>query len=430
VALGGTFLGVVVAILLLRLVDSTATTQAGGTSPTQGSGLGPEVLIWVVLIVVLVGRGTIAYLTTRFRVGPGELRVDSGLLQRQSKRVRLDRVQSVDVLTPLAARVLGLAEVRVATAGTESSSVRLRFLSRHQAQALRAELLGLAHGIGPGAPEAPERPLAVVSGGTLVAAVVLGTIRWRLFLLLVWPTLALVLLFQGKAKHQGAAGAVVGFGVLVVIIVLHTMYREITTLWGFTVAESPDGVRIRHGLFSTSAQTVPFARMQAVRVRQPLLWRPFGWASVRVNVAGYAGGRQGRNTVLLPAGPKPFAEWLAGRVLGGLDVNAVPLTPPPARARFRAPVWWRYAGVGSDERIFVARHGVLHRSLAVVPHGRTQSVRLRAGPWQRALGLATVHLDSTRGPVRIRGPFRDQAEARAIVDREAERARQARLGGG
>ena len=62
----------------------------------------------------------------------------------------------------------------------------------------------------------------------------------------------------------------------------------------------------------------------------------------------------------------------------------------------------------------------------VVPHERTQSVRLSAGPLQSALGLATMHLDSTRGPVKTRAKNRDAAQARHMLDDEVELGRSAR----
>jgi len=102
------------------------------------------------------------------------------------------------------------------------------------------------------------------------------------------------------------------------------------------------------------------------------------------------------------------------------------VTRPPGRARLRSPLWWRAQLAGADDRFFVARHGLLSRTTDVVPHQRTQSLRLSAGPLERALGLASFHLDSTRGPVRTRVANRDAAEARAMLDQQVERARAAR----
>jgi putative membrane protein len=74
----------------------------------------------------------------------------------------------------------------------------------------------------------------------------------------------------------------------------------------------------------------------------------------------------------------------------------------------------------------VVRHGLLSRTIDVVPHQRTQSLRLAAGPVERALGLASFHLDSTPGPVKTRAAHRDATEAREMLDRQIERARTAR----
>jgi putative membrane protein len=80
--------------------------------------------------------------------------------------------------------------------------------------------------------------------------------------------------------------------------------------------------------------------------------------------------------------------------------------------------------------VFAARRGLLRRELDVMPHGKTQSVRLTQGPWQRRLRLATVHLDTTPGPVHVNAAHRDALEARAIVEAQAERARAGRRAAG
>ena len=137
--------------------------------------------------MLVVIRGLITVAVTRYHLLGGELRIDSGLLRKQSKRVRLNRVQSVDVLEPFSARIFGLAEVKVTTAGTERSAVRLRYLSLPVAQQLRADLLGRSGGGDEGAPEAPERPVVAVPHGQLVGSVLLEMISWRLIFLFIGP---------------------------------------------------------------------------------------------------------------------------------------------------------------------------------------------------------------------------------------------------
>jgi putative membrane protein len=415
VALGGRVLGLVAAFTVFGLLEARGA-GGGGPSPVAFA-------VYGAVAVVVVVRGLVTVACTRYRLIGGELRIDTGLLRRQSKRIRLDRLQSVDVLEPLAARLLGLAEVKVTTAGSERAAVRLRYLSRPVARSLRADMLGRSTGVGPGLAEAPERILMAVPHGRLVGSVLLEMVSWRLVLLLAGP----VLVAEGSANGHGAtAGVGVALFVSLAIVIGHAVWTRISGLWEFTVSDSPDGLRVRHGLLSTSRQTVPPGRVQALLIHQPLFWRPFGWVRVRMNVAGYGGADASKRTTLLPVSDRAFAEALVGWLLGGMDLGRVPLSRPPRRATLRAPLWWRAQRAGADDHCFVAHHGLLSRTIDVVPHQRTQSLRLTAGPLERALGLASVHLDSTRGPVRTRAANRDATGARTLLDREVERSRSAR----
>ena len=101
------------------------------------------------------------------------------------------------------------------------------------------------------------------------------------------------------------------FFVLVTPIVMAA--SQFLQWFNFTVAESPDGLRLRFGLTSHRSQTVPPGRVQALRLESPLLWKRWGWARVIVNVAGPAGedGAE-RPSIVLPVAPVP---WLARYLL-------------------------------------------------------------------------------------------------------------------
>jgi len=410
----------VVGIMVVIAFADLSRTSGSQSQSNNNTNL---VLYGVFAVIVLIG-GFISWLVTRYRVEQGELRVDSGLLRRQSKRLRLDRLQSVDVVKPVVARIFGLAELRLTTGGSEHTSVRLRYLPAEEAQQLRAELLGRAAGLGPGVKEAPERPLVVVSSGQLIGSILLDLASGRILLLAVGPVVAAVTAASGS-RSTTAIGVGVGLFVPMLFVLGSDVWRRLNAQWQFTVAESPDGMRLRAGLLSTRAQTVPPGRIQALRIRQPLLWRPFGWASVHMNVAGM-GRSQSSSRVLIPVAPLHVARGLSEYVLGGVEIDSVSVTRPPKRAALCSPLWWRAMAAGSDAQIFVSRHGLFAPTIDVVPNARTQSVRLKQGPWQKLWGLATLHLDSTRGPVRVRAAHRDASEGRSILDEQADRARIAR----
>ncbi|MFZ0665606.1 MAG: PH domain-containing protein [Acidimicrobiales bacterium] len=408
-------------LVVLAVVDVGDSRNQSGHS-----GNYTNLIIYAIIAVVALIGGWISWLVTRYRVEKGELRVDSGLLRRQSKRLRLDRLQSVDVVSPVVARIFGLSELRLTTGGSDHTSVRLRYLPATEAQQLRAELLGLAAGLGPGVAEAPERPLFVVQPGTLVASIFLSLLSGQILLLAIGPLAGAL-----TASNGGSAGFAVGFGVgaPMLIVVINYVWRKLNAQWSFTVAQSPDGLRIRAGLLSTTAQTVPPGRIQALRIEQPFLWRPFGWAAVHINVAG-VGRSQQSSRILLPVAPLSVARELVEYVLGGVQIDSVETIRPPKRAALCSPLWWRFMSAGSDDHIFVSRRGMFSPVIDIVPNARTQSVRLKAGPWQRLWGLVTLHLDSTRGPVRVKAAHRDAIEGRSMLDEQARRAQAARLSAG
>ena len=78
------------------------------------------------------------------------------------------------------------------------------------------------------------------------------------------------------------------------------------------------------------------------------------------------------------------------RVLPGVDLSAPEFIGVPERARWRAPLQRRRIGVQMTDRAFISQRGWLNQWLTVVPHGRVQSARVTRGPWERALGLASL----------------------------------------
>jgi putative membrane protein len=386
--------------------------------------------VLAVAVPLVAALSYVAWRAMRYRLTASELQVDSGVLTRRQRRVPLARLQSVDVVQPFLARLLGLAELRLEVAGGGSTEAPLQYLSEDDAQRLRLELLQAAAGRrdelrpedAPDAPrqEAPEVLLVAVPAAPLVWSTLLGPPAWTVaVLLLVAPVVTAV-----DARALG----VLAFSTFPLLLgVVTTSARRITTEYGFRLSESADGLRIRHGLFETRSATVPAGRIQVVRVREPLLWRPFGWVRVEVDVAGYAGGgdEQLSTSALLPVAPRDLALRLVSRVLGG--PLPAPAAPVPDRAAWRAPLQRRRLRVGLDDRHLVCSSGVVTTTTDVVPLAKVQSLRWRQGPWQRRLRLASLHAD-TAGR-RLPGAVawhRDQAEARELLGVVSARARAAR----
>ena len=391
----------------------------------------PEVLAAIlgVGVPLAAAAGWLSWRAMRYRLTPTELQVESGVLTKRSRRVPLARLQSVDVVRPLFARFVGLAELRMeVVGGGAGAEAPLSYLSEDDAAELRAELLSLAAGRAerdPLAPPEPEDVLVVVPPGPLVWSTLLGTpVQVAAALVVVLLVTAAVDLSYAGPLLLAAAPMLFGVGSFAV--------RRVLVEYGFTVAEASDGLRLKQGLLDKRSSTIPPGRVQTIRTREPLLWRRFDWARVEVDVAGYGGGsgeQQLATGALLPVAPKELARRLVARVLGG------PLPPhdarPPRAARLLAPLSYRRLALGLDDRHLVSTYGVLTTTTDVVPLAKVQSLRLTAGPLQRRLGLCTLHVD-TAGR-RLPGtvvPHRGAQEGQALLDELSVRARAARTAAG
>ena len=396
---------------------------------------------WVVLgllglCLLAGGAGYVSWRFTRFVIDDEELRVETGVLFKTSRKVAFERIQSVDIIQPLAARLFGLAELRI-EAGAGDSGIRLRYLSRGKAAQLRDYLLARAHGSrtqlaevvgGPGRDVmfdagVADTTLVTVSPGAIIGGFLLSTE----FLI----PLVVLLGFAIGALATGIGLVALGGVVPMVFGVFSLVSRRVIAMFHFTLAESSRGLRVTRGLTNLTSQSVPVDRIQGVKLCQPLFWRPFGWYRFDVDIVGY-GSRDRENnegsatSVLLPVANVDQVHVAMSRVLPGFDVERVELNGVPRRARwFRWFDWWtrRY---GWDERAVVTEYGWVRRERSIVPHAKTQSVRIEQGPLQRALRLADVHIDTPKGPVHAVARQLDADAARTLALGQLDRAREAR----
>jgi putative membrane protein len=401
--------GVLAVLALAGLSTSGAMGQAGG-------GRWYDVAATVLVALAAV----VNWLVTRWKIDGSTLRIETGLLRRDSRQLPLARIQAVDLVRPFLARMLGLAELRVRLAGAPEADGRLAYLTEHAAVELRARLLAGHYGLDLSTPEPSEQIMVTVPVGRLIGSVLLPTLGLAAVAV---PAGFLIVAFS-PAGLLAAAAPFLWW----VIISASLLWQRVSTQYGFTVAASPDGVRIRRGLLGTVAETIPVARVQAVRMIEPLLWRPFGWRRLEVDVAGSSGrdrpeGGASVRKALLAVGGQDEARLLLRIALGEASPT---LTKPPRRAAWKAPLSYHYLAAGHDDAVAVAVTGRIRRVTMWVPLAKTQSVRLVQGPWQRRLGLATVHLDAAGRHAHAEFAQRAHDQARRLIDELAGLSRSAR----
>ncbi len=318
------------------------------------------VVVAFLAVVALVNW--VSWRFSRFRVGGGQVELRQGVLFRQHRQVRLERVQAVELSRPLLARAFGLARVVVQSAGGSDSTLTLSFLELRRAEEVREHLMTLAgrsdevgapgileagapvapsavppgvpHALPPGAPYAvpPGAPYAVPPApppgvpveewsvpGAFVASPpsaapvpFLEVPNGRLFVATILHSSTIVLgllLFMALGSFGVAQFGIVGFAGFPVIIPVAIgvgagRVKELLTHGNFRIADTGGGVRLQEGLTDLRARTIPMHRIQALELVQPLWWRPLGWWRIRVNVAGSRAMGEGDDgeTTLLPVG--------------------------------------------------------------------------------------------------------------------------------
>ncbi|MDQ1293871.1 MAG: putative rane protein [Actinomycetota bacterium] len=398
-------------------------------------------LILPVVVLVVIGLSVLVWRFMRYRVGTESLEIHTGVLFRQHRSARLDRIQAVDVVQPLVARAVGLARLRVEVAGGSDSKIDLSYLTETQAHQLRAELLARAAGVrfeGHEAPEAPELHHLEVPAPRLISSLFLSVPTVLLVLGLVLMA-AMAITIRTIAPLMGVIPALIMLGSL--------LWDRFSHGFAFRVSTSPDGLRLRHGLLEQQAQTVPPGRIQALRVSQPFLWRRRDWWRIQMIIAGYgldsSGPSQALN-VLLPVGTR--AETLGVLAMALPDLGDTgPDTPRevveagmtetttdrgfvtvPQKARFLDPVGWQRGGFRFTGNILLVRHGRFHRTLDLVPHARTQSCGVKQGPVQRRLGLSTFTVHTTPGSFTVEAEHLYPHVCAQLLDEQVRRARLAR----
>jgi putative membrane protein len=427
--------------------------QGGPLVDEQFAGRVPWLLLGggTVLLLTVLGY-VLSWYFTRYQVAAGYVRVNTGFLFKQQRQARLDRVQAIDIVQPLLARIFGLAELRFEVADAGESAVRLAYLRMGEARQLRATILSRAAGVLPdperpeaAAVEAPEQAVLSVPPSRLVGSLLLSE---QSFFVVVGGAASVVLsaLTENRSFYFYLIPAALGL--------VAAYWSSFNKGYNFTAAISPDGIRLRYGLLDTQAQTLPPGRIQALRISQPPLWRIFGWYRMQVNVAGYgASGSSAEGsarTTLLPVGthadvltmlslvlpdpgtPEPVRIFTAG-LTGLADPSGAPgqdadggFVTTPRRARLLAPLGWRRNGFAATDTALLLRSGRWWRHLVLVPHQRTQSIALQQGPLARRFGVADLVLHTTAGPVSPRLIQAGLDEGRALFDAQAARARAAR----
>ncbi|MDK4293470.1 PH domain-containing protein [Corynebacterium accolens] len=335
-----------------------------------------------------------------YQLGEEELTLRRGVISKQQRTARYDRTQAVDVVEPVIARLFRLAAVRVETAGGQSSAIEIAFLTKRDAEALRAEILSRVHGEPRERPAEeednvliPEIPIARSLAAAALHASTIVLLAALVFLVVTPMTLTITL--------------------PILVATIPKAWNVIDSSWRYTASLEDGVLNITYGLADRRRQNIRLERIHAVQVTQPFLWRPFDWYETRVSVAGYGGTASGEgsgSTRIVPVGKREQARQF-------LPADAAPTYASPARAKRVSPIDYRQQTVALTGDYVVVRAGRFNRRVQAIEVRHIQELTLRRGPISQLLGLATVELDLVQGPVKMAARNLALADAHALLNR-------------
>ncbi|MGV8886385.1 MAG: PH domain-containing protein [Microbacteriaceae bacterium] len=460
---GGIAFVAIIGVVIVNLRDVVINNFFGEDSGGEPlvllaeSGLGGLVALAVIVgLLIFIAGFYFSWRMHTFRITDEVVEVRSGILFRTNRKGRLDRIQGINIVRPFLARLVGAAKLEVNVAG-QDANVQLEYLGSTAADDLRRDILRLASGTQPTETEAvrdaagnlieqrvtellaPEldpamaAPQSVVKMhlGRLIGSIVLSSSTVVLLLFVVGAIVTISL--TGELFFlAGLFPAVIGFGSF--------YFQRFTRSLRYSIAGTPDGVRVGYGLLTTSNETLPPGRIHSVQVSQPLLWRPAGWWEIKVNRASSSStkGAAGQaNTTILPVGNIHDVMKVLGLVLPDLaDDDMVQLlyrglvskggddgfTNSPKRAAILRWFSWRRNGFAVSPNAVLLRRGAIFRELVVVPCARLQSVAVHDGPLRRVIGVASVRVHTVAGPISPHLGAIDRADALRFFTETAEAA--------
>ena len=281
--------------------------------------------------------------STSYTVDEHGVHWQSGIVRKKQTTVPLDRIQGLDTVAGPVQRLFGVVAVHVQTAGGGAKGeVVLDAVGAAAVERLREAVRGRRPEVVEDAPagrDLPERRLSRRDG--LITALTAGQLG------VILPSLAVAFqlftnIFQNEQGVEEASrlapdtlgGWELAIGALILAAWAISVAGSLVAFAGFTVTRDGERLRIRRGLLQRTEVALPVRRVHAVRVVEGVLRRPFGLATLRVEVAGYAEEAAAART-LFPLLRRAEVEPFLAALLPELADDPGGLEPPPARAARR-----------------------------------------------------------------------------------------------
>ncbi len=398
---------------------------------------------------VSILAAVLRYYFTVYSLDSQKIVIKTGVVFRQTRTIPLERIQNVELSRGILHQALGLADLKIETAGGAKAEGDLSALSVAEAQRLKDVLLR-ARATTQDTPQMP--PQRAVYAATAKDLALLGATENRLLLILAAIFAPIVFIEQlgrddllksfGTSALEGAKSlggalpliAVIATLALILFGWLASIVATMTRYHGFVLRSVEGQFERRYGLFTSVESVVPLPRIQTLCIEAPFLRRLLGYCTIHAGLAGSVNMQRGQQhattSALCLLVKKSDSPNYVRRVFPHLDLNAVDWQPVSRTAIRRGAmglailptialvawvvysgnlphllgllpiaavsIWYGFArfkamGFATTDNFFLTRSGILYHKIHIAPHGKIQWLTVDQNPIQRRYRIADIN---------------------------------------
>ncbi len=434
---GKQFIGIILPIILISLLT--------GVREGEFSIGWPHLLGILGLFCLFLIYNFLEWFFFYYRVVDGILHIRSGILIKNERYIRPQRIQAINTRAGIFLRFFDLITLTVETAGgSGEAELNITALSAEKAESLEKELAIPSENITPAELQpSTEDGYSLSPRDIFITGLTSGNFLWLfsifgVILSQAYPIIPdwfwdFVLLF---VSERGPV--IVGFLILILLFLswIISSIKEIVQLGRFSIYRAGDEIKIAWGLIEKKSMSLEAHRVQAISLEEGILRLPWHLRVVKPEIVGRAseGGEEASvlYPLLRPGDTPEFIQSILPEFAWREKLN-----PLPQRARIRYIfrttilffllylVFWfipffqpyrllslllipaalyygnirfKEAGWAIENFYIFIRNRLLARRTSIIPCSNIQDLRLTINPLQRRKKLATLRVSVASSP--------------------------------
>lgn len=410
----------------------SSSSSLGSFNLVAAALLGTGVLI---AYAVMLAWEYLVWKNYSYSIEEDKIKIVHGVIRKNQREIPLKRIQNVDISRNIVHRIVGLSKVDLETAGGSDTEASLKYVEPEEGERIREQV--------------KNEPVAVeeqdvenegyreafyeISDGKLVLLSAISLDRKTLFGF--FTIFAFFSAGLGIAvENLGLPGTLILSILLtgtVLLIFVSNFVINFEKYYGFRLWQNRDSLRYERGLLNRKEGSIPLDKIQTMTVEENVLKRLTGYATLKVETAGYSGEKamkQGSEAAIpldSRGQVKKFAEELQSLetpetqeisrkarrryfaryslITIPLMVLAVALKAPAAitaatvvllvSTPLAAHLKWKNRGYSTGENHFRTVNGFWNRKTVITPYYRIQNLMETRSIFQRRWNLSSLTMD-------------------------------------